>query len=549
MIDRFVLNEFSEENIHKVGVRVSKKIVAYEDEINNSIAKKIMSVNIENVFIQLKINYSGDIMAVSAGKFVEKEFSIEASIYGICPFLEGVLEALTLKEPFFLEGMVVVSESKEYNVDLELFKNQDTIDVLIHNRTNVYKYVDQLNQKRNDIFFIKREISEKNIELDRLRKIADKANEEKTRFLAMMSHEIRNSLHSILGYTEIILSEKLNPNLGENLKKLSLAGNNLKAIVNDVLDLSRIEAGKFELASDLIFLRQVMRDCENDLQHLMKNKEVKLIFELPKKLPAFILGDAVRIHQILGNLISNAIKFTKKGSIKIRLKIISEIEDEVRIVFEVVDTGRGMSEEQCLKVFEEYHQNHIDDNRICRGAGLGLAIVNRLVKAMNGQVAIKSELGVGTSFFVEIPFSKISTFKNQLKSALKNGEVTDLKHKKILVADDDLLNQKMLLHILEKENATISVVNDGLEALSKIEQETFDLILLDINMPNMTGEELMLQKKHFIAYNRNTPFVALTANTNPEDIENYFELGFQDVISKPYTIRDFLYRIKTILQS
>ena len=140
------------------------------------------------------------------------------------------------------------------------------------------------------------------------------------------------------------------------------------------------------------------------------------------------------------------------------------------------------------------------------------------------------------------------TLKKHSKSALKNGEITDLKHLKILVADDDLLNQKMLLHVLKKENATISLVNDGLEALSKIEQETFDLVLLDINMPNMTGEELMLNKKHFIEYNCNTPFLALTANTNPEDIERYLKLGFKEVISKPYIIHDLLSKIKTILR-
>lgn len=507
-----------------------------------------MSMNIENVFIQLKVNYSGVVIAVSEGKFIEKEIIIEESIYGICPFLEGILEPLTLKEPFFLEGMVVVSESKEYNVDLELFKNENTIDILIHNRTNVYKYADQFNDKRNDFFFLKREITDKNKELDRLLKITNNANEEKSHFLKMMSHEIRNSLNSILGYSEIISSEKLNKNLSEHVKNLSTAGKRLKVIVNDVLDLSSVEVGKLELASESISLKEVMQNCKNDVQYLKMNEEVNLIFELPQKKTEFILGDPVRINQILTNLVSNAIKFTKKGSIIISLKIISETANEIKVAFEVKDTGRGISKEQCLNIFEEYYQNKLNDSRIFKGAGLGLAIVNRLVKAMNGQVSVKSELGVGTSFFVEIPFPKISTLKKHSKSAIQNGDITDLKHLKILVADDDLLNQKMLFHIFKKENATVSLVNDGLEALSKIEQETFDLVLLDINMPNMTGEELMLKKKHFIEYNRNTPFWALTANTSTEDIERYLELGFQEVISKPYIIDDLLSKIKTIFR-
>ena len=507
----------------------------------------MIPAKIEDVFIELTTDYSGVITNIIAGKFVKNEFSIKESIYDSCPFLEGTLDALTLNESFLLEGMVIVSDTKEYNIDLELFKNDNFVDILIHNRTNVYKYVDQLNQNRNDIFFIKREIAEKNIELDQLRKIADKANEEKSRFLAMMSHEIRNPLNSILGYAEMISSEKLNEKATQYIKNLSSAGKNLKVIVDDILDLSRIEAGKLVLATEEISIKEIIYNCENDFQHLKINNAVKLNFLVTEKLPNNLVGDSVRIQQILANLISNAIKFTNKGNIKTSVKLLSESENEVKIVFEIADTGRGMSEEQCLKIFEEYQQNELNDNRIHGGAGLGLAIVNRLVKAMNGTVSVTSKLNVGTSFFVELPFAKISKLNTEkIKEPLKTENV-NLKNKRILVADDDVLNQTIVSHILNKENVNLTIVNDGLEALSKIEKETFDVVLLDINMPNMTGEELMKQKLSFKPDNLTTPFLALTANTTNEDIERYLELGFSGVISKPYTIADFIEKIKAVL--
>jgi signal transduction histidine kinase len=507
----------------------------------------VIPAKIEDVFIQLTTDYSGVIINIVAGKFTQKEFTIHESIYDSCPFLEGTLEALTLKESFLLEGMVIESDANEFNIDLELFKNDDFIDVLIHNRTNVYKYVDQLNQNRNDIFFIKREIADKNKELKKLRKIADKANEEKSRFLAMMSHEIRNPLNSILGYTEMISAEKVNENVAQYIRNLSSAGRSLKVIVDDILDLSRIEAGKLELISEQVSIKEIMYNCENDFKHLNTNKNVNLVFSICNKIPEFVIGDSVRIQQVLVNLISNAIKFTDIGSVKTSVKIISKSKSEVKVLFEVADTGRGMSKEQGLKIFEEYQQNELNDNRIHGGAGLGLAIVNRLVKAMKGKVTVKSELAHGTSFFVEIPFNQNSVLNSEISKEKIQEKDINLIGKKILVADDDVLNQTIVSHVLRKEKVNLKIVNDGLEALNEIKKETFDIVLLDINMPNMTGEELMSVRVSFQEYNSNTPFLALTANTTNEDIERYLELGFSGVISKPYTIADFVKKIKSVL--
>ncbi len=507
----------------------------------------MIPAKIEDVFIELTTDYSGVIENIVAGKFAIKEFNLQNSIYTSCPFLESTLEALPLQEPFLMEGMVVVSGTEEFNVDIDLFKSETSISITIHNRTNVYKFVDQLNQNRNDLFFIKTELAEKNVELKKLRKIADKANEEKTRFLAMMSHEVRNPLNSILGYTEMISSENISDKVKDYITSLSSAGNNLKVIVEDILDLSRIEAGKLELVSEQISIFKIVEICVNNFLIQHKNNHVELLFSVSDKIPQVVLGDSVRITQVLSNLINNAIKFTKEGSVKTVVEVLSETDEAIVLKFKVIDTGRGMSSEHISKIFEEYQQTEINDHRIHGGAGLGLAIVKRIVKAMNGEISVESTLSVGTTFSIEIPFQKSQIHIVEREKEVSDVKKIDLSGKKILVADDDMLNQTIVSHILKKENVNTTIVNDGLEALSKIKEERFDVVMLDINMPNMTGEELMLQKDLFQQYNSTTPFLALTGNAAKEDVDRYNELGFVQIISKPYTSFEFVQKIKSVI--
>ncbi|QOD61661.1 response regulator [Polaribacter haliotis] len=503
----------------------------------------MIPAKIEDVFLQLTTSFSGVIKNIVAGKFANTTFQLQDSIYINCPFLEGTLEALTISEPFTLEGMVIISDAKEYNVDIELFKYTDEISVLIHNRTNVYKIVDQLNQNRNDIFFIKRELAEKNEELKKLREIADKANEEKSRFLAMMSHEIRNPLNVILGYSEMISEEEINENVRKYSKLLSISGNNLKVIVNDILDLSRIEAGKLELVNTPINIKEIAENCVENYSYQNKNEAVELFFNAENNIPDLVLGDHVRINQILSNLLSNAIKFTQKGKISVDVKKVSEDENAVKIAFLVSDSGRGMTNLQASKIFDEYQQNKKSDNRVFGGAGLGLSIVKHLLNAMNGKITVESKLNIGTVFITEIPFSKVKTSEiKELKVEEKSTNKT-LEGKRILVADDDALNQTIVAHILKKEKVVLTQVKDGLEALNVLKKSIFDLVLLDIHMPNITGEQLVQQKNDFHKSNKEIPFLSLTANTTIEDIERYKKIGFVDVISKPYTAVEFVEKV------
>lgn len=501
---------------------------------------------IEDIFIQVKTDLTGAIIEIEAGKFAIKEFTLRESIFNSCPFLENILEFLPLKEVFTLNTMVLVSDSKEYNIDIELTRKVNETSILIHNRTNIYKNIIQLNQNRNDLFLMKRELVKKNEELKILRNIADKANEGKSRFLAIMSHEVRNPLNSILGYSEMISVESTDLEISRYAKSLTRAGKNLRVIVDDILDFSRIEAGKLELIEESMSLDKVVKSCVDDFCFQQADSKLEIKFIESDRLEYFVYGDNVRITQILSNLINNAIKFTKKGIVSVGIDIITENKKNITARICVMDTGRGMNFEQSKKIFNEYEQNETKDQRISGGAGLGLSIVKLLVETMEGNISVESTLNVGTKFVIDIPFKKVENIEKIEKLIIKNNNFS-IKGKEILLADDDLLNQTNVTFLLNKEGCVATVVGDGIEALELLQKKHFDFIILDINMPRMTGEELVENSHLFAEFNKKTPILALTGNTGKTNQERYLSLGFNFVLSKPYTSVTLIDTIKTAI--
>lgn len=502
---------------------------------------------IKSLFIQVEVVANGTISAVLSGEFNKEAFKVDATIYNIAPFLEGTLDALKINEPFLLEGMLFVFNDEEFNVDVELLKTAENITVLFHDRTSVYRFIEELNQKRNDLFFVKRKIAENNKELVELREIADKANEEKSRFLAMMSHEIRNPLNGILGNAELLANENLSEKAKVHSENIIHSGKSLKVIVDDILDLSRIEAGKLNLVEEEIILEKIVNNCIDNLKITNHNINVIVENNFTINKGKKILADGVRVSQILSNLLTNALKFTKEGFIKLTSTLVDTNDEKTTIRFVVEDSGRGMTLEQTQKIFEAYQQNNSDDNRILKGAGLGLAIVKRLVNAMNGSIAVESKLDVGTKFTVQFSFKNISKENKEIVKEKVEENFFELKGKRILVADDDVMNQFIVKNFLSKEQTHLTIVNDGLQALEKLQTETYDLVLLDINMPNLKGDELLSKSTTFKIENNQIPFLALTANTQEKDIKSYLESGFTGVISKPFSKEVFCDKISSAL--
>lgn|GEM_PF-2336161 len=484
-------------------------------------------------FAELLLSEEGTIEQIIAGDFGKNSFQVGTSIYSSCSFLEGILDSIPIEESLQLDAMKCIIEGQEFHVDAELIKTSDGISFLLHNRHKAYQEFEQLNQSRNDLYFLQKELKQKNIELERLREKADRANEEKSRFLAMMSHEVRNPLNVILGYTELIGQEAISDKIQDYLKYLTVSGRNLKVIVEDILDLSRVEAGKLVLSQDPISLATILSQISNNYENSRRDLEIELVFNCGSDVPNWVLGDDVRIYQILTNLINNSIKFTLRGSVKTSIKLIRQEANHALISFQVKDTGRGMTPEQADSVFEEYKQNELDDNRVHKGAGLGLAIVKRLVSAMEGTIRVESALHEGTTFSVDIPF--IIHEGKQEKKKESTLEKRDLSGKAILAADDNYMNRSIVEHILNKEGVNLVLVKDGVEALAALQQKRFDLVLLDINMPNLSGEDLIKMEDSFQAMNKSTPFLALTGNSSKEDVLAYRSIGFKDVIPKPFS--------------
>ncbi|WP_438972536.1 ATP-binding response regulator [Polaribacter sp.] len=498
---------------------------------------------VNEFFIALETNFEGEILNIVEGNFLQDAFRKGDLIHDKCPFLALTLTSLPNHELLNLEGMLIDYE-QEFNVDVDLFKENQRISIVIYDRTNIYKSLSTLNQSRNDLYFLKRELAQKNKELEIQRALADKANAEKSRFLAMMSHEIRNPLNVILGYTELIHKEKTSLMAQEYLKYLSISGRNLKVIVDDILDLSRVEAGKLHLVNDTIQLKAIIHQIKNNYKTCHKDLDVALFFNISDDLPEFVLGDDVRLIQILTNLINNSIKFTSKGSVTTTVKLLFSDAEKALISFQVKDTGRGMTEEQASKIFEEYQQNRLSDHKIHKGVGLGLSIVKRLVSLMGGRIKVDSAKNYGTLMVVDIPFqlSLNHTKKNEVVVAKK--KTISLKGKRILVADDSFLNLKIVSHILESEKVQYTLVKDGVEAIKAMDSSTFDMVLLDINMPNLKGDELIMRKEEMKRSNADIPYLALTANNAKEDVSIFKSLGFSGVIPKPFTAKQFIHIIK-----
>lgn len=498
-----------------------------------------MASRIEQYYIEFYLSPEGEIQETISGNFLADAFQKGDSIFKLCPFLEGSLDSLSEGEAILLEGMQLFLDEDTYYADVELFQAKDALVVLIHNRTKGYKYLEQVNQSRNEQVFLKRELKKQNEELERLRKEAEIANEQKSRFLAMMSHEARNPLNVILAYTELIAKEEISDRVAEFLKYLAVSGRNLKVIVEDILDLSRVEAGKLELSNEPISLATIMDQMANNYRSSHRDIDIKLDFSCSNAIPPFILGDDVRLYQVLTNLVNNSIKFTPSGSVSTTIDVLSQISDQLILKFEVRDTGRGMTKQQAADVFEEYKQNSLDDNRIHKGAGLGLAIVKRLVTAMEGEIKVESEVGRGTVFSLEIPFT-IAPQSQPEKQIEEQAEIESIEGKRILAADDNFMNREIVAHILKREKANFTLVKDGIEALTAMQEETFDLVLLDINMPNLSGDALIKQKEAYEQSNAHTPILALTGNSSKEDIRGFHAIGFSDVIPKPFTSDQFV---------
>lgn len=364
-------------------------------------------------------------------------------------------------------------------------------------------------------------------------------------FLANMSHEIRTPLNSLIGFSNLLQTSELLPQQKEYSEIIRSNAHTLLQLVNDVLDLSLIEAGKLKINKTSFKLKDLFTSLERMFSIAMAEKNLVFNWHIDDAIPEIITGDAERLKQIFINLIGNALKFTNKGFIRLQATLENYDSSNVgsTLIFSVKDTGVGIEEEQLSTIFERFEQIENSYTKNYGGAGLGLTIVKNLVQNMGGSISVSSQYGVGTEFRILCPFEKASTdmpLPQPIETPLFRFEGY-----KILIVEDNKANQLLLKHILEKYAATLVFVGEGAAAIHQLQKNTYDLILTDIQMPKMDGYTLFKKVREELQIN--TPAIAMTAYVTPAIINKCKDAGFDDYLPKPIDTNALIEKISKIL--
>jgi len=379
---------------------------------------------------------------------------------------------------------------------------------------------------------------------------AELVSQFKSEFLANMSHEIRTPMNGILGFVEQLEKSEHNPKRLQQFKMIRSSGNTLLHIINDILDFSKIESGKMELESHPFSLHEVILETTGIFSELIDAKQIHFTKEIDEKLPACIMGDQVRIKQIIFNLLSNAIKFTpEKGTIHLDTKLDNS---NNQICIAISDTGIGIPQSKIERIFEAFAQQDTTTTRKYGGTGLGLSITSSLIKKMGGVLEVQSVVKKGSIFTIKFPLNEC-TQENQL--TMDQAEDIDMEalnlQGHILIVEDNKTNQMLLSMILDECAISYDIANDGVEALQFFRDNKYDIILMDENMPNMNGIEATHQIR-LVEYEDEltaTPIVAVTANALAEDRQKFINAEMDDYISKPYSEGDIVNILQKYLRS
>lgn len=353
----------------------------------------------------------------------------------------------------------------------------------------------------------------------------------KEQFLANMSHEIRTPMNSILGFTNLLRRTELNQQQKDYVQNIHSAGENLLALVNDILDLSKIEAGMMSVEEVRFSLHTLMQSVGSMFREKIREKGLALHIHIDPAVPDVLQGDAVRLTQILVNLISNAVKFTEQGHIKLEAIQVEERTDGVQLQFMVADTGIGIAPEKQEQIFERFQQAEAETTRRFGGTGLGLAIVRQLVVLLGGNIYVESQPGEGSRFFVSL-FYKLPDLDQLFSEAMEaQSEPVPVQELRILIAEDNAMNQHLITHLMKSWVIDFTLVSNGKEAIEALQRQPYSLVLMDLQMPEMDGYKATetIRKRMRL----DVPIIAMTAHAMAGEKEKCLQLGMNDYVSKP----------------
>jgi PAS domain S-box-containing protein len=367
------------------------------------------------------------------------------------------------------------------------------------------------------------------LKAERATRIAENAVKAKQQFLSNMSHEIRTPMNAIIGFTKVLLKTELSAKQTEYLTAIKLSGDALIVLINDILDLSKVDSGKMTFEQIPFRMSLSISAMLHLFEIKIQEKNLKLVKEYDEEIPDVLVGDPVRLHQIIMNLMSNAIKFTNNGKITFSVRLLSEDEERASLEFLVADTGIGIAEDKMSNIFENFQQATSDTSRLYGGTGLGLSIVKHLVEAQGGSISVKSKIDEGSVFSFSLPFKKTNDPAEFDTSEIElNAEINFIK---VLVVEDIMLNQLLMKTLLDDFGFEHDSAANGKIAIGKLKDSPYDIILMDLQMPEMNGFEAT----EYIRYEMHSeiPIIALTADVTTVDLEKCRAVGMNDYISKP----------------
>jgi PAS domain S-box-containing protein len=388
---------------------------------------------------------------------------------------------------------------------------------------------------------IAEEAKNKAEEATRLSEVAVKA---KQQFLSNMSHEIRTPMNAIIGFTKVLLKTDFSAKQKEYLTAIKMSGDALIVLINDILDLAKVDAGKMTFEQTPFKMALSISAMIHLFEAKIQEKNLELIKEYDNRIPEVLVGDPVRLHQIIINLISNAVKFTTRGKIIVSVKLVSENDEQVKIEFAVTDTGIGIPENKLDKIFENFQQASSGTSRLYGGTGLGLAIVKQLVEPQGGTIQVISQVDEGSTFSFTLSFQKT---KEDAQSDTGFAEIdSEVKNIKVLVVEDIALNQLLMKTLLDDFGFERDIAANGKIALEKLETQQYDIILMDLQMPEMNGFEATDYIRNTM--NSKIPIIALTADVTTVDLAKCKAVGMNDYIAKPVDERILYSKIVNLVK-
>tara|TARA_A100000171_G_scaffold51005_2_gene63993 strand:+ start:7869 stop:10121 length:2253 start_codon:yes stop_codon:yes gene_type:complete len=390
-------------------------------------------------------------------------------------------------------------------------------------------------------------LQDKNVEMQSAKEKAEKASLAKAQFLSTITHELRTPLYAVTGLTHLLLEEDPKEQQKEHLNSLKFSGEYLLSLINNILDLNKLEANKVEIEKTTFSLKKRINDVLIALKKSADDRKNNLKLEYDESIPGKLMGDPLKLSQVLINLIGNSVKFTQNGEVVIRVSKLDQNSSKVKLHFEVEDNGVGISKKKQKSIFETFSQASLQINRKFGGTGLGLSIVKNLLELMGSKIHLESQLGKGSKFWFNINFNVSEEFQeeNTLPNTAFEVDYAALVNKQVLVVEDNKINQMITKKILEKNKMLCDVADNGMDAIKMTQEKNFDVILMDIHMPGISGIEATQKIREF---DKDLPIIALTAVTIDENLDDFYRAGFNEIIPKPFKTEEFFEKIFKTLQ-